>query len=149
MVTLPAPLSTAKSNVMAPLISTGTTNIPESSFNGTSTTESDFLFTADDIAGVVAATFGELTSDAAAFIAGAGSKISTVPFAQWVAASSTAILRDKVAGCVRVGNPSLRNPIIVSSKSQIGVERFLWSGFFFLLCDQQKRPLKTNLCSLT
>src|SRR5215472_11554431 len=89
MVTLPAPLSTAKSNVIAPLISTGTTNSPESSFNGTSTTEDDFLFTAGD-GGVVMATFGGPTSDAAASIAGAGSMFSTVPFVQWVAASSAA-----------------------------------------------------------
>src|ERR1700751_2015292 len=90
MVTLPAALSTAKSNVIAPLISTGTTNIPESSFNGTSTIEGDFLFTAGDNGGVVTATFGEPTSDAAAFIPGAGSKFSTVPFVQWLAASSAA-----------------------------------------------------------
>jgi hypothetical protein len=68
MVTLPAPLSTAKSNVIAPLISTGTTNSPESSFNGTSTTEDDFLFSTGDNDGVVVVTFGGPTSDAAAFI---------------------------------------------------------------------------------
>src|SRR5262249_49045585 len=90
IVTFAAPLSTANAHVIGPLISSGTTNIPESSFNGTSTTERDFLFTADDIGGAVVATFGEPTSDAAAFIAGAGSKFSTVPFTQWVAASSAA-----------------------------------------------------------
>src|SRR5215472_4015414 len=90
MVTLPAPLSTAKSNVMAPLISTGTTNIPESSFNGTSTKEDDFLFGTGANGGVVVTTFGGPASDAAAFIAGAGSKSSTVSFVQCVAASSAA-----------------------------------------------------------
>src|SRR6516162_4605397 len=68
MVTLPAPLSTAKSNVMAPLISTGTTNIPESSFNGTSTKEDDFLFGTGANGGVVVTTFGGPASDAAAIV---------------------------------------------------------------------------------
>ena len=35
-------------------------------------------------------------------------------------------LLDKGAGCIRVGNPGLRDAIAVSSKSQIGIERLLW-----------------------
>src|SRR6516165_3275602 len=109
MVTLPAPLSTAKSNVIAPLISTGTTNIPESSLSGTSTTEDVFLFTTGDNGGVVAATFGEPTSDAAASVVGAGRKFSTAPFAQWVAASS--------AACFNSAGSSLCVFILISSTS--------------------------------
>src|SRR6516164_9642016 len=109
MVTLPAPLSTAKSNVIAPLISTGTTNSPESSFNGTSTTEDDFLFTAGDNGGVVMATFGGPTSDAAASIAGAGRMFSTVPFVQWAAASS--------AACFNSAGSNLCVFILISSTS--------------------------------
>src|SRR5436189_4675302 len=109
MVTLPAPLSTAKSSVIAPLISTGTTNIPESSFNGTSAKEGGFLFTAGDNSGGVVATFGEPTSDTAAFIAGAGSKFSTVPFAQWIAASS--------AACFNSAESSFCVFILISSTS--------------------------------
>src|SRR5215469_3537850 len=109
MVTLPAPLSTAKSNVIAPLISTGTTNIPESSFSGISTTEGDFLFNAGDNGGVVAATFGESSWGAAAFVVGAGNKFSTVPFAQWAAASS--------AACFNSAGSSMCVLILISSTS--------------------------------
>src|ERR1700720_4138533 len=107
MVTLPAPLSTAKSKVIAPLISTGTINIPESSFNGTSTTEDDFLFSTDNTGGVVVTTGS--ASDAPAFIAGAGSKFSTAPFVQWVAASS--------AACFNSAGSSLCAFILISSTS--------------------------------
>src|SRR5215471_16683501 len=109
MVTLPAALSTAKSNVIAPLISTGTTNIPESSFNGTSTTVDDCLFVTGANDGAVVTTFGGRDSDAAGFIAGAGSKSSTVPFVQCVAAFS--------AACFNSAGSSFCAFILISSTS--------------------------------
>jgi len=59
-------------------------------FNGTSTTENEFLFGTGANGGVVVTTFGGPVSDAAAFIVGAGHKSSTVSFVQCVAASSAA-----------------------------------------------------------
>src|SRR5215469_4303966 len=109
MVTLPAPLSTAKSSVIAPLISTGTINIPESSLNGTSTADDDFLFSTGNNGGVVVASFGGPASGGVASTAGAGSKFSGVPFVQWAAASS--------AACFNSAGSSLCALILISSTS--------------------------------
>src|SRR5215471_7422890 len=46
------------------------------------------------------------------------------------------VLWDEGACRIGVGNPGLRDAIVVSSKSQIGIERLLWSRFFLFFRDQ-------------
>jgi hypothetical protein len=82
--TIEAPLSTPKSSVIAPFISTGTTNMPPSCFNGTPIRDDGFGDCADEfatvgdteaigaVAGGGAANFGEdsSTGDAVATFGG-------------------------------------------------------------------------------